>query len=307
MGQTKYSRQTWRKSTLSSNMNTPRLGSKGCSLCTDKSIPENLNAHVNDSQTCADVHLQLAMLRYDNAMCAVGQEKYEELCCTVESSSTLKSTLAFMIGAVVAGFFLKKVITNRKCRRIIEQEKEMIDDIEELPGTVSFNSRGSSSRGSSSRSGNRSDNAVLEMLSASYIKMEDQRTKTKTPRSSRRPQSRSRPREKTSYIKMEDPKTKTRTPRSSRRPLSRSRSRPKSRSRPREITETRSKSRTRPREVMSENRSGDRPMSRSRDRPNRSRTGRSRSRSKSRARSRPQFQEVDLCNDNGPVLPTQVV
>jgi hypothetical protein len=155
---------------------TPQLGSKGCSLCEDRAIPANLNAHVTDSQTCADIHLQLAMLRYDNAMCSTGQSKYRELCCTAEASSGgIMTALAFMVGALVTGVILKKIISNKK-RRMVEKVQDNTE--EELPGTVSFNSHSSRGKSRGSRLGSKITAAEVEMSSSSsssscYHKMED--------------------------------------------------------------------------------------------------------------------------------------
>mmetsp|Transcript_18151 Transcript_18151/g.43887 ORF Transcript_18151/g.43887 Transcript_18151/m.43887 type:complete len:327 (+) Transcript_18151:177-1157(+) len=111
---TRYKRSTWKKQQLQQNMNTPRLGNKACHLCPSGSGDQsntNLNAHVSDSQTCADIHLQLSLLRYDNAMCSVGQEQYGEICCTEPPSSSssplsLKSSV-FVVGAVIVGLCLR--------------------------------------------------------------------------------------------------------------------------------------------------------------------------------------------------------
>mmetsp|Transcript_6457 Transcript_6457/g.7450 ORF Transcript_6457/g.7450 Transcript_6457/m.7450 type:complete len:356 (+) Transcript_6457:143-1210(+) len=245
MAKTKYSRSTWNKNTLSANLNTPRTGSKGCSLCADRSIPANLNTHVSDSQTCADIHLQLAMLRYDNAMCATGQEQYQELCCTIESAGGFKTAVAFMIGALVTGFILRKVVSSKSRR--IEQEQEddgKCDD--DVPGTVSINSRSSHGISHVSRT------SEIEMPSSYYHQMKDPETsfKSNRPHSSRsrnRPTSRSRPRD------IRDS-----------RPISRTRDK----SRPRDIRNNRPVSRTRdrscPRDIMSDHHSRDRSQSRGR-------------------------------------------
>lgn len=305
MRKTNNSRRTWSKNTLSATMSTPRLGNNGCPLCSDRSIPENLNAHVNDGQTCADVHLQLAMLRYDNAMCAVGQEKYQELCCMAKSSGGFKSTLGFMIGAVFAGFFLKKVVSSRK-RRIREEMK--IYDNEEVPGTVSFSSR-------SSRNSSRSGTTDLEMPSSCYVNMDKQKANTKmnSPRSNRerrgRQPSRSRDRSHVQYDNNNNHLDRTRPSSRSRggRNDNLSRDRSMSCSRPRENLETNRSSRDRPmsrsrarsrsklRDMSEKTHSNsDRPMSRSRARSNsrprniseRTRSSRDRPKSRSRARSR---------------------
>ena len=328
MGRTKYSRKTRNKNTLSASMNTPRLGSNACSLCAERSIPENLNAHVNDDQTCADVHLQLSMLRYDNAMCAVGQEKYRDLCCIAKSSGDFKSALGFMMGAFVAGAFLKKIFSRRKRRA--RQKNEY--DSDEVPGTVSFSSGSSQSTGGTGTTD-------LEMPRSHYVKMED---KIKSPKKNRGHPSRPR-----------DRLDRTRTSPDSRvRHGSRTRNRSTSRGRPREkpeanrynkdrsMSRSRARSHSRPRDLPDNSRSnGERPRSRSRaqsrGRPrdqveqdycirdrsisrnnskargqsnhSRSRSRRSRSRSRSRPRSRPEFQGVDRYYVDGVRLPTQLL
>mmetsp|Transcript_18150 Transcript_18150/g.43886 ORF Transcript_18150/g.43886 Transcript_18150/m.43886 type:complete len:323 (+) Transcript_18150:48-1016(+) len=117
---TRYKRSTWKKQQLQQNMNTPHLGNKACHLCPSGSGDQsntNLNAHVSDSQTCADIHLQLSLLRYDNAMCSVGQEQYGEICCTEPPSSSssplsLKSSV-FVVGAVIVALCLRNKFQQR--------------------------------------------------------------------------------------------------------------------------------------------------------------------------------------------------
>ena len=183
--------------TKKTSSGTPQLGSKGCSLCEDRAIPANLNAHVTDSQTCADIHLQLAMLRYDNAMCATGIDTYRELCCTgpETSAGSIMTALAFMVGALVTGAILKKIISNKK-RRMVERVQD--NTKEELPGTVSFNSHSSRGKSRGSRLGGRTTAADVEMSSSSlssssacYHKMEDP-PKTKFESNNNHPQHGSR-------------------------------------------------------------------------------------------------------------------
>ena len=120
---TRYKRSTWKKNQLQQNMNTPRLGNKACRLCPSGSGDQsstNLNAHVSDSQTCADIHLQLSLLRYDNAMCSVGQEQYGEICCT-EPPSSSSSPLSFkgsvfVVGAVIVALCLRNKFQQRARR-----------------------------------------------------------------------------------------------------------------------------------------------------------------------------------------------
>ena len=323
---------------------TPSLGSNGCSLCADLSIPTNLNAHVTDSQTCADVHMQLAMLRYDNAMCATGQEQYGELCCKASSQIGFKTALAFMVGALLSGFVLKNVVS-RKSRRIREEQGATQNYCkDDLPGTVSFNSRNSRSGHAASR------NRQVEMSSScSYHKMEDHKTGRShgnrlCENSGNRPVSRSKGR----------PSSRSRTPRvennRANRPVSRSRdrnfqrdhrdnrpvSRAKDRSHPKDIihrqrskdrsystgrNRRRSHSRSRPTRdsVLPRHYSRDqfdRPVSRSRQRDTSRSRGRSKSRdrsrsagtrrSQSRTRHRPQRYEVGkISSEDGIILSTQ--
>lgn len=275
--ETKYSRSTWNKNTLSANLNTPRTGSKGCSLCADRSIPANLNAHVTDSQTCADVHLQLAMLRYDNAMCATGQEQYQELCCTIESAGGFKTAVAFMVGALVTGFILKKIVSS-KSRRIEQEQGGVGKCDDDLPGTVSFNSRSSPGISPDSRT------SEVEMPSSCYHKMKDPQTKFKSnrPHSSRlrdssRPVSHSKSRARDIMPQLHS-RDKNVRDQSRNRPTSRSRprdirdsrsiSRTRDKSRPRDIrnnrTVSRTRDRSRPRDIMPEHQSRDRSQSRGR-------------------------------------------
>jgi hypothetical protein len=302
MGKSKYSRKTWTKRTQSASTSTSRLGSNGCSLCSDGSNPENLSAHVNDGQTCADVHLQLTMLRYDNAMCAVGQEKYQELCCKEKSSGDFNSTLGFMIGAVVAGFFLKKIFTIRKRR--IRQETKIYDD-EEIPGTVSFSSR-------SSRNSSRSDSTDLEMPSSRYVNMDEPKARSNRGKQGRHPsRSRDRPRVEHDHHTRLDSKAHSSSRSSGGRKENRSRDRSMSRSRPRDMPDTtrsnrdrpmsrsRARSHSRPRDMPADTAlsNRDRPMSRCRARSHsrprdmtdttRSNRDRPVSRSRARSRSRP--------------------
>jgi len=355
---TTYSRQTWSRETSQSNMNTPRLGSKGCPLCYDRSIPANLNAHVNESQTCADVHLQLAMLRYDNAMCAVGQEKYQSLCCTKQVERNASSVLGVVAGVVVAGLFLKRIFAIRKRRRV--EEMKGLENRIELPRTESLSTRTRSSQSDGERNG------TADMETSWYVKMEEMKAKaTRSPRhpsrvrdrpgvgyvtnsnrlDQNRPSSKSRARSRSRSASRSRPES-TRSIKSKPMINSRARSRSRSRnmpetslstrdnrlrslSRPRETSENTthtSSGRSRPTENSRSNRTASRSRARSRSRPrtkldsthsSRDRSmSRSRAKSRSRARSRSraaekgrrsEFQEVSLYNNDGPVLPSQVV
>ena len=244
------------------------LRDNGCSLCSDGSNPNNLSYHVNDGQTCADVHLQLSMLRYDNAMCSLGQQKYAELCCA-GSSGFFYSRWGFVMGAAVVGFFLTRGFYRRR-RRL--RNESYVD--EELPGAVSFSSK-------SSRISTQAISDEVEMAS-SYVNMKHARHKS---RSKNRP----------IFEQSHGDFIKTRSSSRSRGGgnESRCRDRPSSRSRQKESrsgrdSRTRSQSRSRQKESRSGRDSRARSQSRSRPRDMREQTRSSRnmSRSRSRARSR---------------------
>ena len=267
------------------------LRDNGCSLCSDGSNPNNLSYHVNDGQTCADVHLQLSMLRYDNAMCSLGQQKYAELCCA-GSSGFFYSRWGFVMGAAVVGFFLTRGFYRRR-RRL--RNESYVD--EELPGAVSFSSK-------SSRVSTQAVSDEVEMAS-SYVNMKHARHKS---RSKNRP----------IFEQSHGDFIKTRSSSRSRGGGNESqcRDRPSSRSRQKESrsgrdSRARSQSRSRPRDMRDQTRSSrnmsrSRSRARSRSRPrekvneysrNRSRTGGSRSRSRtrgSRSLSRAR-RELDRC------------
>lgn len=287
----KYSRSTWKKKQLQQNMNTPKLGSTGCSLCASGAIPEDLNAHVSEYQTCADVHLQLALLRYDNAMCAVGQEQYRELCCTTKSSKTAqKTSLAFIAGVALVVYILKRILSSQKHR--VREHDDSSDKGDNLPMTH----QRSSSSSSSSRN-KRSKSSSIELPIATYHTMEDV---TMIMRSTSQSRSRSRS-----------------------RPQSRSGSRGRPQSRPRERSQSRSR-------ALAESRVTSSIKSESISRGKMQQRTRSHSRSKSRDRKAQQphsdqyipppvhvinynsnayqrHEEVEVSSDIGPILPTQLV
>jgi hypothetical protein len=167
MTKSSRSSSTRYKNQLQQSMNVPNMGNTGCSLCYDRSIPTNLNAHVSERQTCADVHLQLALLRYDNALCAVGQAQYQDTCCPRKRKAPgLKTTAGVMVGAILVAFFFRKIASStasRKNRRVKERGAAGRDDDsdESLPGPKSAGCHGSMS------------SAELEMPTSRYIEMEE--------------------------------------------------------------------------------------------------------------------------------------
>jgi preprotein translocase subunit SecG len=190
---TKYSRSTWKKKQLQSSMNIPRFGSGSCSLCLDRSIPQYLNTHVSDSQTCADVHLQLALLRSDNAMCAVGQKKYQEICCGKKrSKNVLKPSLGFLAAIFLVGCIVRRLAAKR------ENRKENRDDNVSKDIPLPMTQKGSSM--TESDSWNKSNLSEVEMPTTAYQNMDNvvltmNRTNSRScSRSKSRSQNRSRSR-----------------------------------------------------------------------------------------------------------------
>lgn len=233
---TKYKRSTWKKQQLQQNMNSPHLGNKACHLCSDGSNTSNLNQHVSDSQTCADVHVQLALLRYDNAMCAVGQANYQEICCPPPDSSkvALKSSLTLMVGAVILALCFRKLLfSGNKKRRRVRDEDDAIGSRNSMGGTDKEYIDVESGSGRHLRRhhnqhrppvlhvADRPVTAELEMPISHYERMEDLEV-TRSISLSGKPKGRSR---------------------STARAYSRSQSRPRSRSRSRSRARSRSQSR----------------------------------------------------------------
>jgi hypothetical protein len=217
---TKYSRSSWQKNQLRTSMNVPNLSESGCSLCYDRSIPTNLNAHVSDYQTCADVHLQLALLRYNNALCAVGQEQYQDLCCPqTKKAAAVKTTVGFMVGAILVAFLARKVFVKNcssgKRRKVKERDgsSTVIGD-DDSAGSIPTTTQTTDTRGGSSSISR--GKVELEMPTSRYMKMEELHAPPIKPSRSKLNNSRSRSRGRS------HPKSAT-GERSSSRPRSRSR------------------------------------------------------------------------------------
>ena len=296
---TKYSRSTWNKKQLQQNMNTPHLGNSACSLCFDGSIPPDLNVHVSDSQTCADVHLQLAMLRYSNDLCAVGQEKYQDICCPQKKQLKMKSTVGLTVGAIFIGYVLKRIINKRRNRRL-GKDCDDDDNGDVLPVT---------------RTSSQSSGSELEIPKTIYKKMADEydpkQRSTSRSRSRSRSRAQSRPRdEQRSQSRSRsasgvaaDTSSRSSSTRKSRkssgnssRLRSSSRGKSRSQSRPRSQSRSRSKSRTRER---SRGQHHERPQSYI---PN--------AMMKNNNNNSNQYyrhEEVEVSSDIGPILPTQLV
>jgi hypothetical protein len=215
---TRYSRSTWKKNQLRQSMSVPNLGNSGCSLCYDRSIPSNLNAHVSDSQTCADVHLQLALLRYNNALCAVGQAQYQDTCCPQKKKSPagLRTTGGFLVGAILVAVLVRKMLTSfastDKRRRSKERGcgDEGSDD----------DSDGSLRASKSSESDGGRSTGELEMPTSRYQRMEDPNVPIRKTRSRNSSRSRSSGKPRSRPRSVPPPPTASST---SSRPRSRSR------------------------------------------------------------------------------------
>ncbi|KAG7369023.1 hypothetical protein IV203_031766 [Nitzschia inconspicua] len=256
-------------------MNTPHLGNKACSLCTDRSIPQNLNAHVSVSQTCADVHLQLALLRYDNAMCSVGQEQYQEICCPKKRSGhVLKSTVGFLAGLFIVGYLIKRLSSkgnDSRANRSIESNASS-NRGKVLPMTHENSSSSRSGKSNSSGSSRSKGSSDLEMPTTAYHNMDIVPTiMARSTIQKSRSQSRSRPQS---------------------RSRSRGRHDVRSASRPRAQSRSRSRAlRASPSHTDSNKRSSSRVRSNSRQRSvSRGKGSRNRSRSRSKSRDRRRHQ-----------------
>lgn len=116
--QTRYSRDTWQKNQLRDNMNTPRYGKNACHLCDRGRIPDDLTFKVSKYKTCGDVHLELSLLRPDQATCEAGQDSYRELCCprTFQMPQLPMPNKPFL--SVAAGLVLFWLYTRRIRRRV---------------------------------------------------------------------------------------------------------------------------------------------------------------------------------------------
>jgi hypothetical protein len=316
---TKYSRSTWKKKQLQSNMNIPRLGNSACSLCVDRSIPQYLNAHVSDYQTCADVHLQLALLRYDNAMCAVGQQKYQEICCTTKKESKnalkLKLSLGILAAVFLVGCILRRFVAKQKNSK--QSRDEYVNKGNGLPMTHQSSSASSTGSSTCIKSHGSSE---LELPTTMYHNMDSviltvNRTNSRScSRSKSRSRSRGRPRTRPSSRSRERPQSRTRT--CGDESLSRSDS--TSRSRATSETNKFPWSMSRGKQTSAQNRSRNRSKSRDRRRE------KTKKNPSYREEYNHQFQptghvieyninpyhrheEVEVSSDAGPILPTQLV
>lgn len=82
MGQTRYSRDTWKKNQLRENLKSaPKYGNKACNLCERGRVPDDLSFKVSKYKTCGDVHLELSLINPSQATCEAGQDAYREMCC----------------------------------------------------------------------------------------------------------------------------------------------------------------------------------------------------------------------------------
>lgn len=127
---TKYSRATRNKNQLRQTMSTPRYGVNACSLCDRGRLPDDLSFKVSKYKTCADVHLELALLKPDASTCIAGQAQYREICCAQSSNiSDLLPSIKKPTMAIAFGLFLFWVFTKRVSRRVKQHSTD--DDNED--------------------------------------------------------------------------------------------------------------------------------------------------------------------------------
>jgi hypothetical protein len=98
---------------------SPIFGDQACALCKNHKTPEDLNFHVTDSKTCADVHLALSQIDGVNNKdkCVAEQNEYRKLCCQPKKNNTesvptdLGVGAAAIAGALLLWFVSKKVLS----------------------------------------------------------------------------------------------------------------------------------------------------------------------------------------------------
>jgi hypothetical protein len=95
------------------------FGDQACALCKNHKTPEDLNLHVTDDKTCADVHLKLSQIDGVNNKdkCVAEQNEYRKLCCQSKKNNTesvpadLGVGVAAIAGALLLWFVSKKVLS----------------------------------------------------------------------------------------------------------------------------------------------------------------------------------------------------
>ncbi len=191
---TRYSRDTWQKNQLRDNMNTPRYGTNACHLCDRGRIPDDLTLKVSKYKTCGDVHLELSLLRPDQATCAAGQDTYRELCCpkTFQLPQIPRPNKPFL--SVAAGLILFWLYTRRIRRRVQAAPENDDEDERDERGNVAPKStkyqrmKDDQSHGSSSRKKGKHANRTRSksrdrgmQRNQSKDSSKDSATKTKAP------------------------------------------------------------------------------------------------------------------------------
>lgn len=98
---------------------SPIFGDEACALCKNHKTPDDLNFHVTDTKTCADVHLELSLIDSVNNKdkCVSEQGQYRSLCCQSKKKpadsvpTDLGVGAAAVAGALLLWFVSKKVLS----------------------------------------------------------------------------------------------------------------------------------------------------------------------------------------------------
>ena len=120
-------------------MNSPFVEDEACALCRNHKTPEDLNLHITEEKTCADVHLELALINaVDNKeKCINAQNEYRSICCQTKSSIDsvpveLKVSAAAISGALLVWFVTKKVFSMKIG---VEESKDGSTDYKSMKDT----------------------------------------------------------------------------------------------------------------------------------------------------------------------------
>ena len=139
--QSQNTRKAWSKTQLQQTMASPHLGSRACQLCADGEYPNDLQKKVGTYETCADIHLKLSLVRYDNQQCPTLQDQYRDLCCpdakgfsfpSLPSSAALGPPIVVLAGVVAVALFARKLISARRSRSKYDNKRlpTTKDDVE---------------------------------------------------------------------------------------------------------------------------------------------------------------------------------
>jgi hypothetical protein len=102
---------------MTASSSSPIFGDQACALCKKHKTPEDLNLHVTDSKTCADIHLALALIDGVNNKdkCVAEQNEYRKLCCQKNNAESVPTDLGVGAAAIAGALFLwfvsKKVLS----------------------------------------------------------------------------------------------------------------------------------------------------------------------------------------------------